>query len=49
MTYLERTLELFMPSAKHENIKKTIARLIETYSLETNTRLYGYGSTTYRK
>jgi Uma2 family endonuclease len=31
MTYLEGTLELFMPSSKHENIKKTIARLIELY------------------
>lgn len=49
MTYLEGTLELFMPSPEHENLKKTIARLIELYSIETNTRLYGYGSTTYRK
>lgn len=49
MTYLEGTLELFLPSPEHENLKKTIARLIESYSVETNTRLYGYGSTTYRK
>ncbi len=49
ITYLEGALELFMPSPEHENIKKTIARLIELYSVETNTRLYGYGSTTYRK
>ncbi|MDF0552918.1 Uma2 family endonuclease [Kamptonema sp. UHCC 0994] len=49
MTYLEGTLEFFMPSQEHELIKKVIARLIELYSLETNTRIYGYGSTTYRK
>lgn len=49
MTYLEGTLEIFMPSPKHERIKKTIARLIELYSIDTNTRVYGCGSTTYRK
>jgi Uma2 family endonuclease len=49
MTYLEGTLEFFMPSIEHEIIKKVLARLIELYSIETNTRLYGYGSTTYRK
>lgn len=49
MAYLEGTLELFMPGAKHEKIKTTIGRLIETYSLEANIRLYGCGSTTYRK
>lgn len=49
MTYLEGTLELFMPSPEHERIKTTIARLIELYSIEKNIRLYGCGSTTYRK
>ena len=49
MTYLEGTLELFMPGSKHEKNKKTIARLVEMYAIETNTRLYGCGSTTYRK
>lgn len=49
MTYLEGVLEFFMPSPKHEAVKKTLARLIEVYSLETGTRLYGCGSTTYRK
>ena len=49
MTYLEGTLEIFMPSPKHERIKTTIARLIELYSIDTNTRVYGCGSTTYRK
>jgi len=49
MNYLKGTLEIFMPGAKHEQTKSVIGRLIETYSLETNTRLYACGSTTYRK
>ena len=49
MTYLEGWLELFMPSEKHERIKKTLARLLEQYAIEKNIRLYGYGSSTYRK
>lgn len=49
MTYLEGLLELFMPSEKHERIKKTLARLLEQYATEKNIRLYGYGSSTYRK
>lgn len=49
MRYLEGTLEICMPSRQHEVIKKTAARLIELYCLETNIRLYACGSTTYRK
>ena len=49
MTYIEGVLELFMPSPEHEAAKKALARLIEVYSLETKTRLYGCGSTTYRQ
>ncbi len=49
MTYLEGQLELFMPSAAHENIKTTIARILELYAIVQNIRLYGFGSTTYRK
>lgn len=49
MTYLKGTLEIFLPGAKHEQTKSVIGRLIETYSLETNTRVYACGSTTYRK
>ncbi|MCL1466796.1 Uma2 family endonuclease [Argonema galeatum] len=49
MIYIEGTLEFFMPGAKHERIKSVIGRLVETYSLETNIRLYASGSTTYRK
>jgi Uma2 family endonuclease len=49
MTYLEGALELLMPSEEHEEIKKTIARILELYALEANIRLYGFGSATYRK
>jgi len=49
ITYLSGILEMLMPSPQHERLKSVIARLIETYSLETNTRLYCCGSTTYRK
>ncbi|MDX2244351.1 MAG: Uma2 family endonuclease [Leptolyngbyaceae cyanobacterium bins.302] len=49
MTYLEGMLELFMPSEEHEEIKTTIARILEFYALEKNIRLYGFGSATYRK
>ena len=49
MRYLKGTLEICMPSPKHERIKSLVGRLIELYCLETNIRLYACGSTTYRK
>ena len=49
MRYLEGTLEIYMPSSKHERIKSLVGRLIELYCLEKNIRLYACGSTTYRK
>jgi Uma2 family endonuclease len=49
LTYLEGALELMSPSGEHESIKKRIARLVETYALERDVPLYGYGSTTFRK
>jgi Uma2 family endonuclease len=49
MFYLEGTLELFMPSEEHEGLSTLIGRMLELYALEANIRLYGYGSTTYRK
>lgn len=33
LIYLEGTLEIFMPSAEHEMLKKVIARLLERYFL----------------
>ena len=48
LIYLEGTLELFMPSAEHELLKKMLARLLERYAEEVNIPLHGYGSTTFR-
>jgi Uma2 family endonuclease len=48
LIYLDETLEIFMPSAEHEMLKKTIARLLERYSEEVGIPLHGYGSTTFR-
>jgi Uma2 family endonuclease len=49
MTYLAGALELMRPSRLHEEHKKIIARLIETYALERGIPLNGYGSTTFRR
>jgi Uma2 family endonuclease len=49
MTYDRGTLELMSPSPDHEDLKTTIARLVEVYSLERDVPLYGYGSTTFRR
>ncbi|MCG8363375.1 MAG: Uma2 family endonuclease [Pseudanabaenales cyanobacterium] len=49
LIYLEGTLEIFMPSPKHEMIKKIIARLLERYAEEVDIPLHGYGSTTFRQ
>src|SRR5260370_9507066 len=48
MTYFKGALELMSPSPEHERIKTMIGRLVQTYALETDTPLYGYGSTTFR-
>lgn len=48
VAYLEGALELMSPSRSHESIKSMFGRLIETYALETNVDLNGYGSTTFR-
>ncbi len=49
LTYFQGCLEFFMPSPEHEQLKSILGRLIELFSIETNTRLYACGSTTYRK
>ena len=49
MTYLEGALEIMSPSLRHEQIKKTIARLLELYAVERNIDLTPGGSTTFRK
>ena len=48
MTYLGGALEIMSPSTLHEDIKKRIARLLETWAVERGVELSGYGSTTYR-
>jgi len=50
MTYWEGTLEIIMTtSPEHERIKKSIARLIETYAVERLINLNGYGNATFRR
>ena len=49
LIYREGTLEIFMPSAEHERIKKIVARLIERYAEELDIPLHGCGSTTFRQ
>lgn len=49
LTYLEGTLELMSPSLLHEDAKKIIARLLETWAMERDIDLRGFGSTTFRR
>jgi Uma2 family endonuclease len=49
MAYLEGDLEIMSPSRKHEQIKKTVARLVELYAVERDIDLTGLGSTTFRE
>lgn len=46
ITYLEGEAELMSPSRTHEWIKTTLARLLETYAVERDIALDGYGSWT---
>lgn len=49
MAYLGGTLEIMSPSKQHEHLKTLIGRLLETYAIERDVPLNGYGSTTFRK
>jgi Uma2 family endonuclease len=49
LSYLEGTLEVMTTSAEHEELKTTIAMLLETYFQVTRTRFHGMGSATFRK
>lgn len=49
MTYLQGALELMSPSPRHGALKTRIARLFETFALERDVPLYGYGSTTFKR
>jgi Uma2 family endonuclease len=49
MTYLEGTLELMSPSTLHEDAKTIIARLVETWAMERDVDLRGFGGATFRR
>jgi Uma2 family endonuclease len=46
ITYIDGVLELMSPSLDHEGIKTIIGRLLETWALETDIELNGFGSWT---
>jgi Uma2 family endonuclease len=48
LTYLDGELELMSPSMLHEDAKKIIARLIETWAMERDIDLRGFGGATFR-
>jgi Uma2 family endonuclease len=49
ITYDRGTLEMMTTSFWHEEVKTSLGRLLETYSLETGTRVQGFGSPTCRR
>ena len=49
MTYCEGELELMSPLRPHEDAKKSIARLVELFSVERGVPMHGAGSTTFRR
>jgi Uma2 family endonuclease len=48
MAYDRGVLEIMSPSFKHESLKKLLARLIETFSLELGIEIRSAGSTTFK-
>ncbi len=44
MSYLKGELELMSPSRSHERIKKTIARILEHWSMRHDRPFNGFGS-----
>jgi Uma2 family endonuclease len=49
ITYDQGRMVLMSPLPKHDRVKKWIARLLETASLEKRVRVGSFGSTTWRK
>ena len=43
MAYCEGRLEVMSPSARHEFIKKLLARMVESWALERDIALSGFG------
>lgn len=48
LTYLEGTLDIMRPGFSHEQIKTTLAHLIEAWADERQIDLLGYGNATFR-
>jgi Uma2 family endonuclease len=49
MYYLDGDIELMSPSRGHEGNKTWLARLLELWAIETNTKLEGFGSWTLKE
>ncbi len=49
LSYLSETLEIMTTSPEHEELKKTIAMLVEAYFLEAGIWFHAIGSATFRK
>jgi Uma2 family endonuclease len=49
MYYLDGAIEIMVPAKIHEYRKKTLARLLEPWALETDVDLNGFGSWTLKK
>lgn len=49
LSYLAGSLEIMATSRQHEELKTTIAILMEAYFQETRTRFHGIGSATFRQ
>src|SRR5437016_3982755 len=49
VTFDSGRMELMSPSPRHDDVKKITARLIETYALECDIPITGWGSTTFRR
>jgi Uma2 family endonuclease len=49
MYYLDGEIELVSPAEIHEGRKTTLARLLETWAMETEVELNGFGSWTLKK
>jgi Uma2 family endonuclease len=49
MYYLDGAIEIMSPAKEHEDRKKTLARLLELWALESDLALHGVGSWTLKK
>jgi Uma2 family endonuclease len=49
MYYLDGEIELMSPARTHEDRKKTLARLLEVWAVESNVEINGFGSWTLKQ